>query len=234
MVSVKKFAAIILALVLGTAAAAQASLSVSIEPGKAYSQKVRFGLGAMKVTPQIAIWIETADGRFVDTVFVTKNAGMAAWAAAGKSRRPESLPVWSHARGIAAADGSYMPDKANRLPEAVSGVTPKAGFAKSWKVPAGLARGMYRVRVELNSSFDWNEAYPDKLAKTDPRWSEVNGQPSVVYERLIEFGDAASSVALAPVGTGSLRGENDSVSADMKGLTSALELASEIKVEYRP
>jgi hypothetical protein len=234
MVSVRKLAVIFVALTLGAAAEAQTSLAVSIEPGKAYSHKVKFGIVSMNVTPQIAIWIETAGGKYADTIYVTRNAGTSAWVAAGSSRRPESLPVWSHARGVASSDGVYMPDKATKLPDSVSGASPKAGFAKTWTAPASLGPGKYRVRVELNSSFDWNEAYPDKLPKTEPHWSEVNGQPSVVYEGLVDLGSVANEVELAPIGIGSLRGEDGEVNADMKGLTTALELVASIKVEYRP
>jgi hypothetical protein len=214
--------------------AAESTLSVSVQSGPAYAHKVKFGLISMSVTPQMAIWIETADGRYIDTVYVTKNAGTAAWTAAGGSRRPESLPVWSHARGVAASDGLYMPDKTHRLPDAVSGATPKAASTKAWKVPASLSPGTYRIRVELNSSFDWNEAYPDKLPASDPRWSAVNGQPSIIWECKLELGGSASSADLQAIGRGSLRGESGAVSPGLEGITSAKELASSIRAEYLP
>jgi hypothetical protein len=210
------------------------SIVVSVVPGPEYSHKVKFGLASMTITPQMAIWIETADGRFVDTIYVTEKSATAKWAAAGGARRPEALPLWSHARGVRADDGLYMPDKKGRLPDAISGATPTKAFSKTWKVPASLAPGSYRVRVELNSSFDWNEAYPDKLPKADPRWSEVNGQPSVVHEATIQLGRGAESVVLEPKGTGSLRGEDGKVTSGLLGLTTALELVEPIKAEYKP
>jgi hypothetical protein len=218
----------------GTALAAEASIAVSVAPGPAYSHKVKFGLIAMNLTPQTAIWIETADGRFVDTIYVTEKAATGKWSAAGGARRPEALPIWSHARGIAAPDGLYMPDKAHRLPDAVSGATPKAAFAKTWKLPPGLAPGSYLIKAELNSSFDWNEAYPDKLPKTDPRWTEANGQPSVLWQCALELGGAAARASLAPVGRGALRGEDGAVKPGLEGITSARELAASITAEYKP
>jgi hypothetical protein len=222
---------------LGNPAWAEPALVVSVSPGSAYSHKVKLGLMTLTMTPQMAVWIERSDGGFVDTIYVTRKSATAAWSAAGGARRPEALPAWSYARGIAAADGLYMPDKKHGLPDAVSGATPAAAFSKSWKIPASLAPGRYRVKAELNSSFDWNEAYPDRLPKADPRWSEVNGQPSIVWEGDIELGGATrkgGAASLAPVGTGSLRGEGGAVTPGLAGIASARMLAASIVVEYRP
>jgi hypothetical protein len=220
------------AVAMGTDLSAEASIAVTVRPGSAYSHKVKFGLFSATLVPQMAIWIETTEGRFVDTIYVSGKT--AKWSAAGGARRPETLPVWSHARGSALSDGLAVPNKAKRLPDAVSGATPKAAFTMVWKVPAGLAPGSYRIRAELNSSYDWNEAYPDKLPKTDPHYSEVNGQPSIVWECALELGGAAVETELEMVGTGALRGEDGAVTPGLEGITSAHDLAASIRAEYRP
>ncbi len=227
------FAAFI-GILLGTDLAAEPSIAVSLVPGPTYSHKVAFGLISMNLTPQIAIWVETEDGRFVDTIYVTHRAAAADWRAAGGARRPESLPLWSHARGLRAADGLYMPEKSKPLPDAVSGATPKAAFAKEWKVPASLAPGKYRILAELNESFDWNEAYPAKLPKSDPRYTEANGQPSIIWAGTIEIGGAEAKANLAPIGTGDLRGESGELHQGIEGLTSAKDIAASLSVAYRP
>jgi hypothetical protein len=215
---------------------AQGALTVTVAPGSAYAHKVKLGLISLNFTPQTAIWIETADGRFVDTIFVTTRSAKATWYGGKSIRRPEALPLWSHARGVVAPDGLFMPDRAHPLPDAVSGATPgaAAAYSKTWKLPAGLPAGRYRVRVELNSSFDWNEAYPDKLPKTDPRWTEANGQPSIVWETEIQLGSAPSRSALAPVGTGSPRGDTGALTPGLAGITSARDLAKSIEAVYSP
>jgi hypothetical protein len=210
------------------------SIIVSLSPGPDYSHKVKFGLVSMTITPQIAIWVESADGAYVDTIYVSGKAGSAKWSAAGGARRPEALPVWSHARGVAASDGIYMPDKKHPVSDAVSGATPTKAVQYSWEVPASLRGKACKVRAELNSSYDWNEAYPDKLPKTDSRWSEVNGQPSVIYEGTVRLDGGAASVVLEPVGTGALRGEDGVVRAGTAGLTTALRLVDSIGAEFRP
>jgi Predicted periplasmic protein (DUF2271). len=233
-----RFVTLVLGLVLGLtttqAASAERTLTVTLEPGSAYSHTVKLGLFSMTTQPQMAIWIETAEGRFVDTVYVTDKAATGSWMAAGGSLRPESLPIWSHARGPASNDGRSMPDKKSRLPDSISGATPKAAFHKEWRLPASLEPGEYKVLVELNSSYDWNEAYPDKLPKSDPRWSEVNGQPSIVWEAMIDLGTEPVTASLAPMGTGALRGEDGELRAGLDGLTSALDIAASISAVYRP
>jgi hypothetical protein len=223
-------------LILSAAAAlsAEPSIVVSFEPGASYTHKVKFGLLSMTLMPQMAVWIESSDGSFVDTLYVTGKAAAAKWSAAGGERRPEALPVWSHARGVAAPDGVFMPDKKHPLSDAVSGATPTKAQAIEWKVPASLAPGSYAIKAELNSSYDWNAAYPDKLPRSDPRYSAVNGQPSVVYEGRLSVGRSSASVLLEPVGTGSLRGEDGAVAPSLSGLTTALELAGSLRAEYRP
>jgi hypothetical protein len=186
------------------------------------------------MTPQIAIWLETADGAFVDTIYVSHRAAFADWRAAGGSRRPESLPAWSHARGVKAADGLYMPEASKPVPDGVSGATPAKGFTKAWKAPSSLAAGTYVVKAELNMSYDWNDAYRDRLPKSDPAWSECNGQPSIVWEGRLELGDRGAKASLAPIGTGALRGESGAVKAGLEGLTSAREIAASIVAEWRP
>ncbi len=228
-------AALVLSLAAsGRSLAAEPRLKLSLVPGPAYAHKVRFGLVPVTLRPQIAMWIEDAEGRFVDTIYVTRRAAKADWKAAGGARRPEALPLWSHARGKAAPDGLYMPDAKHPLPDAVSGATPEEAFAKHWPLPASLAPGSYRIRVELNSSFDWNASYPDKLPKDDARYSEANGQPSLLWEGRLVLGGGPASARLEPAGTGSLRGEDGMLRPGLEGLTSALDLAASIEAAFLP
>jgi hypothetical protein len=227
-------AAAILASSICASAWAAPSLSVSVTAGSSYSHTHWFGPAPVKLTPQIAVWVETENGAFVDTIYVTHRSAYADWRAAKGVRRPEALPVWSHACGIAAADGLFMPDAAQPLPDAVSGATPTKSFIKTWAPPASLPKGTYIVKAELNSSYDWNAQFPDKLSAADPRWTEANGQPSIIWEGRIELGGAGTKASLFPSGTGSLRGEDGTETRSLAGITSARGIALSIAAEYRP
>lgn len=160
--SIPAFVALIL---VALGASAQGRLELRLVPGPVYSHTKWFGPAPIKLLPQAAFWIETSDGRFVDSIYVTHRSAAADWRFGAGARRPESLPLWSHSRGLRAADGLFMPDAGHPLSDAISGATPEAAFAKTWTLPAGLAPGWYRIRAELNLSYDWNEAYPDKLPR---------------------------------------------------------------------
>jgi Predicted periplasmic protein (DUF2271). len=233
----KALKAIVAAALVGTGGAALSAgpvLAVRIDAGSSYLERHWFGIFPATLAPQAAIWVEDANGKYVDTIYVTKTAATEGWKAANGARRPESLPVWSHARGVEARDGAYMPDKDSPLPDAISGATSRGGFMVSWKLPEELRAGKYIVKVELNSSYDWNSAYPDKLPKGDPRYSECNGQPSLVWSGEIELGGPEAAAELAPIGTGALRGEDGRLSPGLDGLTSALDIAKSVEAEYRP
>jgi len=218
----------------GAAQGASGAIVLELSAGPGYTRTKWFGPMPVKLLPQMAAWIETADGVFVDTIYATYRSGHSDWKAAKGARRPEALPIWSHSRGIRAADGLYMPDASHPLPDAISAATPKESFSLSWVLPAGLAAGEYRILVEVNSSYDWNESYPEGLPESDPRWSEVNGQPSLLWAGWLRLGGQPDEARLEPIGTGSPRGADGKIKPGLEGITSARSLLSSIKALYKP
>lgn len=213
-----------LALVLSGSLAASAAdrIELSLTAGPEWSHVKWFGPARLVLTPQIAVWLEDDSGRFVADLFVTGKAGKSAW---GKVRRPEALPVWSHARGRRYADGLFMPTRDEPLPDALSGPTPKAKKAGdeirlSFALPAGAAPGS-RLLVEINSSFDFNAAFPE-------RKGDVNGQPSLVYSAALGA-PGADYAAAAVLGTGHPAGADGSVKPGSAGLDGALRIAERIR-----
>ncbi|MBL8965511.1 MAG: DUF2271 domain-containing protein [Spirochaetaceae bacterium] len=241
--SAAKVALLALATGLGAAASAQGAASpgagaqaaraieVEIEAGEGYAHTKWFGPLPMKLTPQVAVWIETDSGTYVDTVYVTEASAKNRWKGGAKIRRPEALPVWAHARGVKAADGLFMPDAATALPDAVSGATPKASFTKRLDFKAPLPAGRYRVRAEVNQSFDFNATWKDKLPAGDPRYNGVNGQPSLVYEGLLDLGSGQASVTLTPLGAGSATGSDGKSQAGLAGFDTALQILRSIRAK---
>ena len=199
------------------------ALRLSLTPGGEWSHAKRFGPVKVTLTPQIAVWLKRADGSYVADLFVTEKAGKSAW---GKVRRPEALPVWSHDRGVRYPDGLFMPTKADPLPDAVSGATPKPKkggdrIELTLALPADLPAGDYLVAVEVNSSFDFNAAYPETK-------ENVNGQPSVVYGVPFVWGASPAAGTAALLGTGHPAGADGAVRPGSAGLDSALRIVEEI------
>lgn len=189
-----------------------ARLLVGFEAGPAYATVHGGGLFPLAVRPQMAVWLETTEGRYVSTIFVTHKGGRNSWI--GASARPEALPVWRGRRGGPGAD-------------AVSAATPSAGMERATALPAGLDPGEYVVLLEVNSSFDYAPAFPES-----DRRSGDNGQPSLVYAGRIRIGTPGSQTVLLPVGTGSPDGSDGTLHAGWEGLTTALRLIGNPRARY--
>jgi hypothetical protein len=186
-------------------------ITVTVVPGEHYSHRKWVGIFPVKLTPTMAVWAEDEEGRFKGTLFVTKKAAEGSWT--GAAERPEALPVYFGRRKTA---GSRA--------DSVSGATPSA--AESIRIGSGveLPPGTYNLFAEVNSSFDYNDAYPK--AETG-----VNGQPSLVYAGRLVSGSGPAATALAPFGTGDPAGKGPGVTEGLNGLTTALGIVEKITVE---
>lgn len=195
-------------------------LSVGVTPGSEYTHTKWFVLIPMKLTPQMAFWIEDSQGRFVNSIFVTEKAAEGSWKGGGDITRPEALPVYfHHKRSITSAD-------------ALSGATPKQREAESreWSRTLHLKPGKYRIMGEINASFDYNDAYRKQKGN-------VNGQPSLIYSAEFEVppGGIVSpeTLALHPIGHGAPQGKNGDIVHTIEGFTSALKLVNEVSATVR-
>jgi hypothetical protein len=88
------------------------------------------------------------------------------------------------------------------------------------------------VKFEVNKSFDYNDSFPAKLDKRDPRYSGDNGQPSVIYDGRLKIGGGPATVELQAVGTGAANGQDGKIH-DLKGITTALRIIDKIEVSYQ-
>lgn len=187
-------------------------IELRLEPGPHYAKDMRVLWVSYTVWPQAAAWLETPDGRFVDTLYVTELAVTGKYRAAPKAGRPESLPVWT-ARKSGSAEAVSSPTTVG------APVSYAAGLA------ASLPPGRYVVMLETNRSYDWNAAYTKKNAG-------VNGQPSLVYRAELELGAGPSEARFVPIGTGSVDGSDGDIRPGLGGVDTALELFSSLTVRY--
>jgi len=54
-------------------------LSIGINPGQEYTHTKWFVVIPMKLTPQMAFWVEDSRGRFVSSLFITEKAAEGSW-----------------------------------------------------------------------------------------------------------------------------------------------------------
>ena len=205
--------ALFLAGILAAADTAEAGrLTVEITPGEHYSHRKWFGIFPVKLTPTMAVWIEDEGGCFAGTLFVTRKAAEGKWTGGKNVERPEALPVYFHRLRTA-----------SEKPDSLSGATPNASEDIRLGSNLSLPAGTWRVFAEVNSSFDYNETYPKES-------SGVNGQPSVVYGGTLIRGTGPANAGLRPLGTSDAAGRNGEVTADLRGLTTALSIVERITV----
>jgi len=202
--------------------AAGKALRLEVQTDKAWQEKQTF----FSVTPQIAVWLEDADGNLLETLYVTRKFALQKWGNPkgqedNATFRISSLPYWMHklrAKGLAS------PTKKSPLPDAITGASPKDSFTLHTKVP-GDAKEVY-VLMEVNNSFDENAQYPNK---TDDAATEYNGQPSVVYRAKIDA-QQAGQTPLTLIGHGSWNGQDGSLTTDLSTLTTATKLVTQAVV----
>lgn len=201
-------------------AMAETAIEVSVEPGKNWKTLSFIGVLPIKHAPQLAVWIEDDAGNFVKTLSATKSAATGSWRGAPAEGRPDSLPVWMHA---VQGDNVAKADSPARGLDAVSSATSDVGLDVSSGSGNLMNGATYVIRLEVNTSFDYNDRWPKKAKAGEAGYSGVNGQPSLVYEGKFVAG-VTSTVELVPVGTGSVDGSDGAMSKGFEGVTTALTM----------
>lgn len=207
------------------------SVEIVVERGDAWLHDFPLFLGIKrKNPPQIAVWIEDAQGRYLSTVYASSKIATQSWLAAGGNRRREALPHWCHSRGVQYADGLYLPTKSEPLADGISGATPRGSFDLKLSPEAGLDR--FVVKVEVNHSTDFNETYPESAKEGEPGYSggrHGSGQPAVVYAADVDLSSGSEEFEAVLVGHSSPDGSSGGIDPDISGLTSALRIVDALR-----
>jgi len=202
--------------------------------------EVKFYGGPSLYYPLMAVWLEDEQGGYIQTLFVPRaiatgvfkygSDASGRWQEAAK-RAPQTLPYWSHKRGIRSSDGLYMPDPENPVADAYSGATPTTSFVLSARADRPLP-GKFRVMFEVNQNWDWNEYWTNDKYPGDRNYLN-NAQPSVVYESLVDQDNLSQSYQMKVKGHGHPTGATGELFTDLSTLTTALQIADSILVTVR-
>jgi hypothetical protein len=184
---------------------------LELKPGEYYKTTTTWFIFKVPIYPQVAAWVETPEGKYLGTIYITGKVAKGSYFAAPKAGRPEALPVWSHLR-----QGNI---------DTVSAATSSGKTLRESDLAATLSPGDYVVKLETNRSYDYNEAYTRANAG-------VCGQPSLVYIAKLHIGDGSVTASFTPIGTGSLDGSDGVIREGLEGITTALDLFSEMRVSY--
>ena len=148
--------------------------------------------------------------------------------------RPESLPVFLHRLGIQNEEGMFVPHGDQILPDAVTGATMKESFVYRTQIEQKL-EGQFLVRFEINQSFDFNDYYRSDKFPDDPIYSGsgFSGQPSVVYEALVDFDSEQKFYLMHLVGHSHHSGADGKLYTDLINITTAKQLVDRIVIELQ-
>lgn len=213
----------------------QGDIKIFVEKGDAWLHDFPLFLGIEKKNPpQIAIWVEDMRGNYISTIYVTHKIATESWQANGGNRRKESLPVWCYSRGVRYFDGLYLPTKKEPLADGISGATPHGSF--DVKIcPIGDLR-QFVVKIEVNHSTDWNDAYPKDAKESDANYSGGkggSGQPAIVYSVAIDLDSSQKQYTAIIIGHSSPDGSDGEIYPDVSFLTSALNIVKEITINIQ-
>ncbi|PLW95828.1 MAG: hypothetical protein C0593_13240 [Marinilabiliales bacterium] len=205
--------------------------------GTGQELKIVFNSGPEHNHPLMAIWLETMDGEYIQSVYVAESIAKGFFSYGDKSsgkwqpgvlRRPAALPYWGHQRGIQANDGLYLPTTTDPLPDAYSGATPKGDFILNTKADEPID-GKFRVLFESNQSWDWNEYWTNNKYPEDVEY-KTSSQPSVIYAVTVDPASDVKEYTLNPVGHGHYAGADGVLYTDLSTLTTALKIVESIRI----
>jgi hypothetical protein len=201
---------------------------------------IRFEQGKEHNHPLFAIWLTDEKGSFIQTLYISKSIGSGVFDKAnrkegkwqsGEIQRPATLPFWAHQRGIINEYGTYLPTPRQPEADAYTGATPAASFVLHSKTEKPL-NGKYKIRLELNQSWDWNEFWTNDKFPNDKEY-KTSSQPAVVYEADIDTNNPAAEITMKPIGHSHYSGADGSLNTDLSTLTTALKIAKKITVSLQ-
>lgn len=200
---------------------------------------LRFEKGKQHNHPLFAVWLADANGKFIETLYVSESIGKGSFPRAdrkkgswmaGPIQRPAALPYWAHQRNIQNEYGTYNPTPAHPESDGNTGATPQSSFVLHLK-SANVLSGNYLVFVELNQSWDWNEFWYNDRFPGNKEYM-TSSQPALVYSAPIDTRQRQVT-PFKPVGHSSYDGSDGSLTTDLSSLTTALKIAKTITVEVR-
>jgi len=201
------------------------------------SISIRFEKGKEHNHPLFAIWLADENGKYIQTLYVSKSIGKAYFEhgknSAGKwmpgeIQRPAALPYWGHQRGIVNEFGNYLPSPKQPVIDAYTGATPQSSFVMNVVTEKKL-NGKYKIMLELNQSWDWNDYWYNDKYPGDSEY-KTSSQPALVYAATINTENIGNEYTMVPVGHSHYSGKDGSLTTNLSSMTTALNIAKKITV----
>lgn len=209
------------------------------ESGKGSIIELKFEKGTAHNHPLFAIWLADENGAFIQTLYVSESIGKGSFKRAsratgkwieGEIQRPAALPFWTHARNVKNEMGTLLPTPKNPEVDAHTGATPIASYEMTLFTQEKL-KGKYRLYLELNQSWDWNEFWTNNKFPDNTEY-KTSSQPALVY--MVEFdANSGKSYEMKPIGHSHYAGESGELFTDLTTITTALKIAKKITISVK-
>lgn len=198
------------------------ALTINLKPGKKFNH------------PTYVVWAEDMEGNYLRTIYITESyatgifgyqmQGDSMWLKSkGPSYQPAALPYWTHKKPGLKSNGK-VPTPQNPFVDGYTGATQKTEF--NFKT-ASIEQLPFRVFLEVNQPWDWNEHWTNNLYPDSPAYKR-SAQPSVVYSVTID--EKEGSFWLNPIGHGDPKGETGRLFTKLKTMTTALQIFDTMEI----
>jgi len=191
--------------------------------------------------PSFVLWAEDEQGKYIQTLFITESLGTGVFghgdASSGKWMpgeiiRPAAVPYWAHKRGVRAENELYMPTKENPIPDAYTGATPSGSFLIRARFDEQPPES-FRILFEINQSWDWNEYWTNNKYPDDKEY-KTSCQPALVYMTEIDMKNPQQSYEMKVIGHSHYSGMTGELFTDLSTITTALNIAKNIRITIQP
>ncbi|HRZ42540.1 MAG TPA: hypothetical protein P5228_07550 [Bacteroidales bacterium] len=202
--------------------------------------EIYFTRGKSHNHPLMVFWLEDEAGNYLKTLYVARSIGKGvfsygatdrgAWMP-GPIQRPAALPYWGYKRNVKNEFGNYIPSPGMPLPDAITGPTPPRDFILKTYTGTDVPDQVV-LKMEINQTWDFNEFWTNGKYPGNTEYT-TSCQPALVYEARISLKDTGKEITMKPIGHSHYDGSDGSLTPDLTTLTTALDIAKELKVVVR-
>lgn len=203
-----------------------------------YLIEISFQRGRYHNHPLMVFWLEDESGNYLRTLYVAQSIGKGVFRYGssaegfwkpGEIQRPAALPHWGHRRGVRNEFGNMIPSPSMPVPDAITGPTPKHGFVLKTRSGLPLPE-RFVLKMEINQTWDFNEFWTNNKFPGNDEYT-TSCQPALVYAVTIDTKASVSEYQLKAIGHSHYDGSDGSLTTDLSTITTALDIAREVKVK---
>jgi len=202
-----------------------AQLRIEVEKGESFTSRMQAGPFIFNVLPQIVMWAEDANGRFLETLYIT-GADFEGFRNASKKDKgslffKECFPLWASRLKEA---GKTLPSPEQPYPDTVTSVTPSNSF--TLKTAFSIGKKPFTLFLEINKSGDTNSAF----TKENNDWV---GQPALIFKTEITKPRSGESFHMNLAGHSGKINEKPAIYADISKFDTALRQIKKITINFK-